>query len=156
MDNDRFKDTFEFVDAFSQKIEELGHPRIFGQILGWLLICDPPHQSFPDLMDALEISKASVSNTTRQMLDFGLIEKIQIEGERQSYFRIKEESLIDFVENQMKLTLDLQEITGKGLKLTGHETETGITRLQRVHRFYTFMGRELPGLIDKYKEENDL
>jgi hypothetical protein len=57
LSSDTYKEKIDFVDDFSMKIEELGHPRIYGQIIGWLLICDPSHQSFPDLMENLDINK---------------------------------------------------------------------------------------------------
>ncbi|MEX0660280.1 MAG: hypothetical protein WD381_00875 [Balneolaceae bacterium] len=156
MSEDSYNDKFEFVDEFSLKIEELGHPRIYGQIMGWLLICDPPHQSFPDLIDNLGISKASVSNITRMMLERGLIEKVRVKGERQIYFKLKEGSLIEFMEKQMKLTSDLQKITDKALKLSRDKSEPENTRLVRVNRFHTFLSRELPNLIQKYRNENGI
>lgn len=149
-----YNDSSDFVEEFSMKIEELGHPRIYGQILGWLLICDPPHQSFPDLMENLDISKASVSNVTRMMLETGLIEKVRVKGERQIYFKLKEGSLIEFMEKQVKLTLDLQKITEKGLTLTQKNSNTNTSRLEKVNQFHSFLAKELPPLIQKYKTEN--
>lgn len=73
MSRKSFKNKHEFLEEFSLKIGEFGHPRIYGQILGWLLICEPPYQSFSDLTENLDISKASVSNTTRVLLERGLI-----------------------------------------------------------------------------------
>lgn len=146
----------EFVEAFSLKIEELGHPRIYGQILGWLLICSPPHQSYADLVKNLQISKASVSNTTRVMLEQGIIEKVRIKGERPIYFKVRRGALTSFMEKQIDLTLDLENITGKGLMLSHEKNQPDTSRLERVNRFYGFLAKELPDLIDKYKEKHGL
>lgn len=156
MSDTPYTDKLEFVEEFSLKIEELGHPRIYGQILGWLLICDPPHQSFPDFIEHLGISKASVSNITRMMLERGLIEKVRLKGERQIYFKLKEGSLIEFMEKQLKLTYDLQSITQKAMHLTQSESGAENTRLMRVNRFHSFLSKELPLLIQKYRNENGL
>jgi len=145
----------EFVDDFSLKIEELGHPRIYGQILGWLLICDPPHQSFSDLMENLHISKASVSNTTRILIERGLIKKLRVKRERQIYFQLKEGSLMEFTEKQMKLTLDLETITAKGLKLVQHDESTDDERLKKANDFHRFLAEQTEDLIKKYKESQD-
>lgn len=142
----------EFVDDFSLKIEELGHPRIYGQILGWLLICEPPHQSFSDLMENLHISKASVSNTTRILIERGLIKKIRLKGERQMYFQLKEGSLMEFMEKQMQLTLDLEKITEKGLKLAEEDEATDSERLKKANDFHRFLAEQTSNLIEKYKE----
>lgn len=145
----------EFVDEFSLKIEELGHPRIYGQILGWLLICNPPQQSFTDLMENLHISKASVSNTTRILIERGLIKKIRIKGERQIYFQLKEGSLMEFMEKQMQLTLDLESITAKGLSLVKNDETTDPDRLKKANDFHRFLAEQTEDLIRKYKENYD-
>ncbi|HET8866064.1 MAG TPA: hypothetical protein VFM80_10240 [Gracilimonas sp.] len=146
----------DFVEAFSLKIEELGHPRIYGQILGWLLICDPPHQSFPNLMENLDISKASVSNVTRMLLERGLIEKVRIKGERQIYFKLKEGSVIDFMQKQLRLALDLEEITSKGLEFLSKEKDTDSKRLEKANDFHRFLAEQSENLIKKYKADHDL
>ena len=156
MASNSYKEKIDFVDDFSMKIEELGHPRIYGQILGWLLICDPPHQSFPDLMESLNISKASVSNTTRMLLERGLIEKMRVKGERQIYFKLKEGSLVDFMEKQLRVSLDLEEITARGLSFIKEENETDPERLQKANHFHRFISRQTKDLIQKYKAENNL
>ncbi|MDZ7718819.1 MAG: hypothetical protein U5K72_08395 [Balneolaceae bacterium] len=146
----------EFVEKFSLKIEEFGHPRIYGQILGWLLICEPPHQSFSDLTENLGISKASVSNTTRMLMERELIEKVRLEGERQIYFKLKKGSLIEFMEKQLKLTLDLESITKKGLELAKKENNKDPERLQKANDFHRFLAEQTKDLIDKYKKEHNL
>ena len=145
----------EFVDDFSLKVEELGHPRIYGQILGWLLICNPPHQSFSDLMENLYISKASVSNTTRILIERGLIKKVRVKGERQMYFQLKEGSLIEFMEKQMQLTLELESITAKGLKLAKKDESTDTERLKKANDFHRFIAEQTGDLIEKYKANCD-
>lgn len=151
-----YKNKKEFVEDFSLKIEEFGHPRIYGQILGWLLICEPPHQSFSDLTENLGISKASVSNTTRMLLERQLIEKVRLEGERQIYFKLKKGSLIEFMEKQLQLTLDLESITAKGLKFAKEEKNIKTDRLQKANDFHQFLAEQTKGLIENYKKESNL
>lgn len=145
----------EFIDDFSLKVEELGHPHIYGQILGWLLICNPPHQSFTDLMDNLSISKASVSNTTRILIEQGLIKKVRLKGERQTYFQFKEGSLVEFMEKQMQLTLDLESITAKRLELAENDEATDTEGLKKANDFHRFIAEQTGDLIEKYKKSYD-
>lgn len=156
MSTKSYNNKHDFVDDFSLKLEELGHPRIYGQILGWLLICDPPHQSFTDFMESLDISKASVSNTTRILLEQGLIEKVRIKGERQIYFKLKEDSLMDFMEKQLQLTIELEAITAKGLELAKKENVEAPHRIEKANDFHRFIANQTKELIEKYKAENNL
>lgn len=151
-----FQNKSEFLEEFSLKIEEFGHPRIYGQIIGWLLICEPAYQSFPDLMENLGISKASISNTTRMLLERGLIEKVRRPGERQIYFKLKEGSLVEFMEKQLQLTLDLESITSRGLELVKEMKDTDPNRLQKANDFHQFMAKQSKNILQKYKEENNL
>lgn len=156
MSTTSYQHKIEFVEDFSLKIEELGYPRIYGQILGWLLICDPAHQSFPDLMENLNISKASVSNVTRLLLERGLIEKVRIQGERQMYFKLRKGSLVDFMEKQLRLTHELEAVTAKALKFVEDKKEPKPERLTKMNHFYHFISKHIGELMQKYKEENNL
>lgn len=155
MGEESYSNKTDFVDEFSLKMEQIGHPRIYGQILGWLLICDPPYQSFPNLMDNLGISKASVSNTTRMLLEAGLIQKVRVTGERQIYFKIKEGSVTDFMERQMQLVSDLRDISGKALALVKADNQTDPYRIEKMYKFHTFLSKEFPVLIEKFKKIQD-
>lgn len=148
-----YKSKIEFVEAFSLKIEETGHPRIYGQILGWLIVCDPDYQSFSDLKENLGISKASVSNITRILLEKGLIEKVRIPGNRQIHFKLNEKALSRFFKKQIKITLDLNEILNEGLDLLIKEGKTDIARIKYAADFHAFLARELPLLVKKFNSE---
>jgi len=153
MSNPITEKKYTFVDDFSLKMEQIGHPRIYGQILGWLLICDPPEQSFSDLMNNLNISKASVSNTTRMLLEAGFIKKVRLTGERQVYFRMQKGALIGFMERQLGIIHQLKEISEEGLSIIQDENADS-SRLNAMNTFYTFLDSEIPTLIKKYKKDN--
>ena len=72
----------QFTEDFGLFFEHLGVPRMAGRILAWLLICDPPEQTMQDLVDALGASKSSISTMTRLLMNFGLIERLSLPGER--------------------------------------------------------------------------
>ena len=69
-------DEAEFVDRMGLFFEYLGATRTMGRIYGWLLVCDPPHQSLTQLADVLLVSKASVSTVARQLQEGGMVERL--------------------------------------------------------------------------------
>jgi DNA-binding transcriptional regulator GbsR (MarR family) len=75
----------EFVDRMSLLTERLGGPRTMGRIWGWLMICDPPHQSLAELATALGVSKASVSTVIRLMQDAGMVERRPVSTRQHHY-----------------------------------------------------------------------
>ena len=77
----------QFLEDFALHMEHHGLPRMAGRILAWLLICDPPEQSMPDLVEVLQASKSSVSTMTRHLIQFGMIERVSLPGERRDFYR---------------------------------------------------------------------
>ena len=78
-----------FVEEVGIVFEQTGLPRMAGRIFGWLLISDPSHQTMHELTEALHASKASISNTTRMLIQMGFVERISLPGHRRDYYRIK-------------------------------------------------------------------
>jgi DNA-binding transcriptional regulator GbsR (MarR family) len=60
-----------------------------GRLLGWLLVCEPPHQSARELAAALQASAGSISGTTHLLIQLHAIERISLPAERRDYFRIR-------------------------------------------------------------------
>lgn len=155
MSTDTYENKQDFVNEFSLKMEESGHPRIFGQILGWLLVCNPQEQSFHDLMENLDISKASVSNVTRILLELGLIERVRVTGERQMYFRLMNGALAEFLDRQIKHIRDTTIILEKGLRLIKDDSTTDSKRIEKAARFYAFIAGELPELVSRFNSKEE-
>src|SRR5436190_20101826 len=80
----------EVVEAFGVLFEELGLTRMAGRIFGALLISEEAQLSAADLAEQLSASAGSISSITRQLLHFGVIERISRRGERRSYYRLHE------------------------------------------------------------------
>jgi len=152
--DDLYEKKKQFVEEISLLMEESGKPRIAGQIMGWLMICDPPQQSFSDLVEHLDVSKASISNMTRMLLQSGLIEKVRIPGERQIHFQIQEKAWVNVLENQLENINALRKISSTGLDLLEEDPDTDKTRLRKMNKFYQFAEKNLPKLIHQYKKEH--
>ena len=65
-----------FVEDVGLLLEQGGILAWPGRIVGWLLICDPPHQSTSQLAQVLGASKASISTMTRLLIQMGLVEQV--------------------------------------------------------------------------------
>jgi len=79
--------TTDFVETLGIIFQNEGLPRIAGRLLGFLIVTDGS-RSFSDLVDALQVSKGSVSTNTRLLENLGAIERTSKPGDRQDYFRL--------------------------------------------------------------------
>lgn len=139
-----------FVEEFGLYFEQFGLARTAGRMLGWLLICEPPHQTMDELAEALQVSKSSISTMSRLLIQIGLVSKVSFPGERKDYYRVGEYAWIQGWETKNNQTTQMKQMAARGLELLP-ETETERReRLQEMHDLYAFLEEELPKLTERW------
>lgn len=145
----------QFAEEVGIVFEQTGMPRMAGRILGWLLICDPPHQSTEQLTKALVASKGSISTMTRLLIHHRLVERISLPGVRQDYFRLRSDAWQHMIgrglTDEIKMVRQLAE---HGLKLMGEKAPANRKWLEEMHEVYTFLEREFPALLDRWEKKH--
>lgn len=79
----------EFIEKTGLIAQNQGLPRVAGRVLG-LLLFDGVAVSFGDLAQHLQISRGSVSTSTRLLEQRALIKRVTKAGERQDFFQLAE------------------------------------------------------------------
>lgn len=79
--------TERFVERMGMLWEEDGLPRIAGRLFGFLLL-QGEACSLDRLAEALEVSKASVSNDARRLEQLGLLQRSTRPGDRRDYYGV--------------------------------------------------------------------
>jgi DNA-binding transcriptional regulator GbsR (MarR family) len=143
-----------FVDDTGLLLEAAGMPRIAGQILGWLLLCEPQEQSLTDLSEALSISKASASLTTRLLTQFGLIERAVLPGDRRDYYRVADDAWHRFFQTRMATMHKLHRNAERGLQILADAPPGRRARLERMRTLFGFLEREMSKLMRQFEIEN--
>lgn len=139
-----------FMDDMGLVLEADGRPRIAGLILGWLLICDPPHQSFSDLVAALGVSKGSVSSMTRLLMEAGLIERHVIGGDRQAYYRLAPDAWVRVLERQVRVMEQLSAAAERGLAFVQGSARDA-ERLREMHDLNRLAADQIPAFIAAFE-----
>ncbi|MFC2007063.1 GbsR/MarR family transcriptional regulator [Chloroflexota bacterium] len=142
-----------FVEEVGSVFEALSLPRMTGRVIGWLLICDPPHQSPDELAEALMASKGSISTTTRLLIRIGMIERLSLPGVRHTYFRIKPGVFHYLLKQEVDLTTTFRQLAERGLELTRNNSPQSRQILIEMHSMYTFFEREFPALLERWEQE---
>ena len=143
----------QFTEDFGLFFEHLGVPRMAGRILAWLLICDPPEQTMHDLVEALGASKSSISTMTRMLINFGLIERVSLPGERRDFYRVRSDVWRHSLEDAQRKFEGFREMAERGLDLLEDEPVKRRARLQAMHDVYDFLVHEFPKLVDRWEEK---
>lgn len=142
----------DFIENFGLFLEKHNmFPRIAGKIYGYLLVCDPPHQSANELIDRLHITKSSVFSMLRLLLKLKLIEVVSVPGERSLHYKVKERGWENiFLENLQALSAG-RTLLGKGLSLLENRDDKLQNRIQELNELYAFFEKEMPPLIERWK-----
>jgi DNA-binding transcriptional regulator GbsR (MarR family) len=144
-----------FANEMGMFYEDLGLPRAWGRVLGWLLVCDPESQSAEDFANVLHGSRGSVSMTTRALIRTGMVERRTIRGDRRTYYRIRPESWTAVLEEQQQSTKRLRTLAERGLDLLKEKSPEQRRRLDEMHSLMAFFEQELPTLIDRWRRERE-
>ncbi len=139
----------EFIEAFALESEQVGWPRIAGRILGWLLVVEDARQSPGDLVEALGVSKASVSSMTRFLLDRQFIERCAKPGDRRVYYRLAPGLWPGLLKARLGGVASFQALAERALDLVG--TSPRSDRAREMATFYRWWAAEVPGLLQRWE-----
>jgi DNA-binding transcriptional regulator GbsR (MarR family) len=106
---ERIRKQKELVEAVGQTYAKKGLPHTTGCILGLLTVMDKEQYTFDEIVEELQISKASASNGLRMLEMTNVIQYSTVPGDRKRYFRLRKQerfSLIDEHVNNMRETRD--------------------------------------------------
>ena len=143
-----------FVARMGEYFAQAGQPRIAGQLLGWLLVCDPPQQSAGDLAEATGASKGSISNMIRLLLATACVDRVGMPGERKTYYQIRPGVWSDLLEAQTAKVTVLREIADEGLAALEDTSPQRRERLQGMRDLHAFFEQEMPAMIERWQEQN--
>jgi DNA-binding transcriptional regulator GbsR (MarR family) len=141
-----------FVEDIGLFFERIGVPRMAGRLLGWLLVCQPPHQSAEELAEALQASKGSISTNSRLLMRFDLVERVSFPGDRRVYYRLCEAVGSRLVAQEAAFMGELRQLAEKGLALLADESDERRRRLADLQTVTGFVEGEFPALLARLED----
>lgn len=148
--SDRDAGEAEFVELVGDIFDQMGSSRIAGRVMGWLLVCEPEHQSASELTRAIQASKASISTVLRSLLAARLVERMGLPGSRRTYYRLRPDAWSEMFQAKLAFNSALREVAEKGLKLIGVKKRRR-SRLEEMRSFYRFLDEEMPVVLERWK-----
>jgi DNA-binding transcriptional regulator GbsR (MarR family) len=142
-----------YVEEVALGFERQGLFRMAGRVLGWLLICDPPEQTFGQIAEVLQASKGSISAAMKFLAPAGLVERISRPGERRDYYRCRPGAWAELARDQSRLYEEFRKLAQRGLELLADAPAARRERLQDMHDFYAWLEREMPALWERWRRE---
>lgn len=142
----------QFAEDMGHFFESGGLARMAGRVWAMLLVADEPHLSARDLQEALGASAGSISNATRTLLQLGLIERVNVRGERRDYFAPRRGGIANTIHMRLDRLVAVEDLISEALEQF-RDREHAVPYLEEVHDLYHWYRRELPKLHDRFLAE---
>jgi DNA-binding MarR family transcriptional regulator len=140
-----------YVEEFGLLFGQFGLSRMLGRVLGVLMIANPPERSAGELAEALEASRGSISQTTRSLIQMGLVQRWSRPGERRDYFRVKPGAWREIMRREMEALGGFRETAERGLALLDSEDPDARRSLEEMRDFYAYWEREMPAVLERWE-----
>ncbi|MEO3876704.1 transcriptional regulator [Nonomuraea sp. B12E4] len=145
----------EYADEIGLFFEDFGLPRMPGRILGWLMVCEPPHQSAEKLAEAVQASRGAISMAMRMLQANGAVERHTVPGTRRVYYRLRPGFWLREAEEKARVAREWRKLTERGLELMSDHSEQARARVQEAHDMYAFLEQEYSQIKDRWLQQQE-
>jgi DNA-binding transcriptional regulator GbsR (MarR family) len=139
-----------FIEECGLYFEGIGLTRMAGRIIGWLLICEPPHQQQSELVEALGASKSSISVALKDLTTLYLVERVSFPGDRRTFYRTAKDMWSRSFRARMHQLTELRVLSERGLDAIRDESPERHLRLEFMRDMNAFLEAEFPRLLDAW------
>ena len=112
----------QFVERMGMVTEADGLPRIAGRMFGLLLVT-PGELSIDELASILSVSKASVSNDARRLVQTGVLERRSRPADRKDYYAIAPDVFQRSVEVRLENLKKFHALASEARAVAGDDPE---------------------------------
>jgi len=150
--SDKQKEIVEIIGVFH---EQNGLQPALGRILGLMMVVDNAEVTFEEIAESLLLSKSAVSTALTLLQTQNKVEYTTKPGERKRYFRLKKSNWEEELKKSVSSGLQFSDILNEVLAIRDPSNREFNQHLENVRDFMIFLQREIPVLIDRYKEQQN-
>ncbi len=141
----------EEVEKIGIVCDKDGFPPLAGRLLGYLMLAEPPHKTFDEIVDFLQASKSAVSNTLKFMEAQGMVDYITFPGDRKRYFKMNASEWHLVVLKKMEFIKQMREKIAEVIEIRTDAHPDFNQELKDLHELYNLFLEELPKLVMRWK-----
>ena len=141
----------QFIEEFGDQIDEFGLPRMYGRVLGALLISGKPMMSMDELSTDLQASHGSISMATQMLSRLGMVEKLSVPGERKHFYRVGRNAWNASFTNKLHYLDLMLDLANRGLELLEDAPSQTREPLMYMRSFFDFFRGEFEGVSTRWE-----
>lgn len=141
-----------FVERFAIVLSGTGMARMPARVFAYALVDDADRYTATELAEALRVSPAAISTAVRDLVQAGLLGKQREPGDRtDTYVLFDGDIWSEIYLKREGLMEPFERIAAEGVALFGRDRPGG-RRLAETAAFFTFMRKEMPALMDRWRD----
>lgn len=145
----------QVIENFGQYFEQYKLSRILGRVYGLLLITDQPYLGLDQMFTELNVSKASVSTTARQLVSFTMIEKVTRPGDRRDYYRISSKAAVSYLQSTLRNAMGFANLIDGAARLEDLQPDAR-AKIEKLQAVYTSLAQILASFFATLETEEQL
>jgi predicted transcriptional regulator len=139
-----------FVERFATNLEHSGVPRMPARVFVALLTTDSGSLTAAELAERLQASPAAISGAVRYLTQVSLISREREPGSRRDRYRVWDDWYEAVVRRERLLAM-FEDSARAGVEALGEGTPAG-RRMAETAAFFTFLRREMPALLQRWRD----
>jgi DNA-binding transcriptional regulator GbsR (MarR family) len=137
-------------ERLTRMLEEVGFPHTIARAYVALVLAEGEGLSTGELVEELEVSKASVSNATQFLVGIDLVERYRVRGSREAHYRIVKGVWGTILARKFAAIGYIRHTVEEALSLD--PSEKARERLDEMHHVYSFFEEEFEEVQARWNE----
>lgn len=146
----------EFIDDFVALWDQFGGNSAQGRVLALLYVSEHAELTATDIVEALGISRGSVSQTTRQLVQLRLIQRVSKPGDRRDYYRVDPNAWSEAARAERTRIGPFLNVLQRGLRIHNTSPPERQRPLINSIAFLEDYDAALGAFLDNWKPRRDL
>jgi DNA-binding MarR family transcriptional regulator len=142
----------EFVRRIGLYYEKDGMAADRGEVIGWLVISDPPRQSASEIIRKLQVSRETVDRVADQLVPAGFLSREDIPGGDDYYLTLQDSAWPAVVQHTFASFPRFHKVMEDGLAALSGEDSRRTARLSNMERLFAYLAKELPVTWQRYEK----
>jgi DNA-binding transcriptional regulator GbsR (MarR family) len=141
----------ECIEKFGVYYKKTGHQPMMGRLIAFLMLAEPAHKSFEEIVEFLVSSKSAVSNTLNMLMYFGIIDYVRFPGDRKRYFRINQSTWDSLFSAQIQELAHLRELVKEVIDLRSDKYPAVNHQIRNFYLLLEIYESEFPTILEEWK-----
>jgi DNA-binding transcriptional regulator GbsR (MarR family) len=137
-------------ERLTRMLEEVGFPHTIARVYTALTLAEGEGLSTSQLVEELEVSKASVSNATQFLVGTDLVERYRVRGSREAHNRIIKGVWGPILAKKFAAIGYIRRTAEEAMALD--PSDKARARLEEMHDVYSFFEKEFATVLDRWNE----